>query len=171
VCCCLNQYQQIPTKHYHRCNYISFSAGTAMPTCLYFPFLRKTFFRHAVPLWGLLAILTVLVLYIPRTNLSLYRFSIICITCETIVELCLYSLLPYSQNVKLCEDVVRTVNVFYITIIPLNDSSLQADSIETNFVFWSKYHIGTHITCCGVKIDRMTLYRSFSIDKKVIRAQ
>ena len=61
----------------------------------------------------------------------------------------------------------RAVNVFYISIIPLIDSSLQADSIEVNFVFWSNYQYWVVITCCSSKSGRMTLDRSFSIDKKV----
>ena len=62
--------------------------------------------------------------------------------------------------------------IIYISIIRLIDSSLQADSNETNFVFWSIYHHRVKITCYGVKSAKITLDRVGSIDKKVnIRAQ
>jgi len=48
-------------------------------------------------------------------------------------------------DVKLCEDVVQTVNVFYISIIRPFELSLQADSKKVNFVSGQCIDIG-HIS-------------------------
>lgn len=137
-----------------------------MPTCLYWcrrlyqpvslSTIHNSNFRASARCEWPCATNCVCVLY---SNIS--AKCIVSLTCET-KSSCVGLLIRQSQNFKLHVNLL-----IYISTIPLIESSLQGDSKKVNFVFWSIYHIVVIFHCRELTIDRMTLDRSFSIDKKV----